>query len=181
MRRPASSGLSVRNSRVLPKNPFAMGIPLHVVHSLASPCGFWTHAHHRLHSRPRTSSPPNLADFDLLIAADCLYASRDFDSFFATVSFLLDAPAHPSQEEAGLGSESPPGGRGGGAQGRDGGMGGLGNGANSEGGHQPLPIVTDSTIGRSGRLMTRVQSQKIEKSLLMVFQERGGSCARDVC
>ena len=29
------------------------------------------------------------SDFDILLAADCLYASRDFDSFFATVAFLL--------------------------------------------------------------------------------------------
>ena len=33
------------------------------------------------------------AGVDILLAADCLYASRDFDAFFCTVAFLLSEPA----------------------------------------------------------------------------------------
>ena len=39
-----------------------------------------------------TCADPHARDFDFLLAADCLYASRDFDAFFCTVAFLLTDP-----------------------------------------------------------------------------------------
>lgn len=99
MLRLPSSRFLVRDENVCVREKFGEWIPC-----FNCPDGILAPIPHMSMARPYTQQQrpsKTREDFDILLAADCLYTSRDFDSFFATVAFLLERRPGPPCCEGG--------------------------------------------------------------------------------